>query len=291
MNTRTEARETGAGAARPDTASAVARRPVEVHRGPTGWYSEALEDYLAREVPVALVYNGISHAVMMATPADLEDFALGFSLSEGLLAHPHECYDLEVQEDTRGLTVQLTIASRRLAELKARRRSLAGRTGCGLCGTEALEQAIRPIPAVQAPVLTDAAIQRALAGLADHQALQALTGATHGAAWCDELGRIQLVREDVGRHNALDKLIGALARRGGPDAGGFALVSSRASYEMVHKSASAGIGALVAVSAATDLAVEQARAAGLLLVGFARPGRHLIYHRPEAVPLAAQAHA
>ncbi|XKE46675.1 formate dehydrogenase accessory sulfurtransferase FdhD [Halomonas organivorans] len=271
--------------------AALARRPVEVRRGPSGWYADEVEDVLAREVPVALVYNGISHAVMMATPEDLEDFALGFSLSEGILAHPHECYDLEVREEARGLAVHLTVASRRLAELKARRRSLAGRTGCGLCGTEALEQAIRPIARVRAPALADAAIQRALAALADHQALQAATGATHGAAWCDGVGRIRLVREDVGRHNALDKLIGALAREGGPSEGGFALVSSRASYEMVHKSASAGIGALVAVSAATALAVEQAREAGLLLVGFARPGRHLIYHRPDAAPLAAQAHA
>ncbi|GAA0622518.1 formate dehydrogenase accessory sulfurtransferase FdhD [Halomonas beimenensis] len=271
--------------------AALARRPVEVRRGPSGWYADEVEDVLAREVPVALVYNGISHAVMMATPEDLEDFALGFSLSEGILAHPHECYDLEVREEARGLAVHLTVASRRLAELKARRRSLAGRTGCGLCGTEALEQAIRPIARVRAPALADVAIQRALAALADHQALQAATGATHGAAWCDGVGRIRLVREDVGRHNALDKLIGALAREGGPSESGFALVSSRASYEMVHKSASAGIGALVAVSAATALAVEQAREAGLLLVGFARPGRHLIYHRPDAAPLAAQAHA
>ncbi|MFG6178002.1 formate dehydrogenase accessory sulfurtransferase FdhD [Halomonas sp. THAF12] len=258
----------------------VVHHRVEEHRGASGWYRDDAEDALALEVPVALVYNGISHAVMMASPTDLEDFALGFSLTEGIIAHPHECYDLELQEDTRGLTVQLTIASQREAELKERRRSLAGRTGCGLCGTEALDQAIRPIPAVQAPALTDAAIQRALGELAEHQALQAATGASHGAAWCDADGRIRRVREDVGRHNALDKLIGAVARAGGPSKDGFALVSSRASYEMVHKSASAGIGALVAVSAATALAVEQAREAGLLLVGFARPGRHLVYHRP-----------
>ncbi|MBB3143030.1 formate dehydrogenase accessory sulfurtransferase FdhD [Halomonas organivorans] len=258
----------------------VAHHRVEEHRGASGWYRDDAEDALALEVPVALVYNGISHAVMMASPTDLEDFALGFSLTEGIIAHPHECYDLELQEDTRGLTVQLTIASQRQAELKQRRRSLAGRTGCGLCGTEALDQAIRPIPAVRAPALTDAAIQRALGELSEHQALQAATGACHGAAWCDADGRILRVREDVGRHNALDKLIGALAREGGPGEDGFALVSSRASYEMVHKSASAGIGALVAVSAATALAVEQAREAGLLLVGFARPGRHLVYHRP-----------
>lgn len=272
-------------ALRPDASLAhrsMKHHPVEVRRGATGWYANEGNDVLAREVPVALVYNGISHAVMMATPEDLEDLALGFSLSEGILAHRHECYDLEVRQEPQGLAVQLTIASQRLAELKGRRRSLAGRTGCGLCGTEALEQAIRPIARVQAPTLADAAIQRSLEALAGHQVLQAATGATHGAAWCDGLGRIRLVREDVGRHNALDKLIGALARQGGPSEDGFVLVSSRASYEMVHKSASAGIGALVAVSAATALAVEQARAAGLLLVGFARPGRHLIYHRPDA---------
>lgn len=254
---------------------------VEVHRGTSGWYRDDTDDALAIEVPVALVYNGISHAVMMASPADLEDFALGFSLSEGILTHLHECYDLEVQAASQGLTVHLTIASQRLAELKERRRSLAGRTGCGLCGTEALDQAIRPIPSVRASLPSDTAIQRALGELADHQALQAATGASHGAAWCDADGRILRVREDVGRHNALDKLIGALARDGGAGENGFALVSSRASYEMVHKSASAGFGALVAVSAATTLAVEQAREAGLMLVGFARPGRHLVYHRPN----------
>lgn len=273
-------RDRGASSSRDGTPPLTHRR-VEVRRAASGWADNEADDALALEVPVALVYNGISHAVMMASPADLEEFALGFSLTEGILEHPHECYDLEVQEEARGLTVHLTIASQRLAELKERRRSLAGRTGCGLCGTEALDQAIRPIPRVQAPALSDDAIQQALGALSDHQALQAATGATHAAAWCETDGRILLAREDVGRHNALDKLIGALARQGGPSEGGFALVSSRASYEMVHKSASAGIGALVAVSAATSLAVEQAREAGLMLVGFARPGRHLIYHRPD----------
>lgn len=265
---------------------AVARQPVEVRRGANGWHTDAQEDLLALERPVALVYNGISHAVMMASPADLEDFALGFSLSEGILANITECYDLDIHEAPQGLTVHLTIASQRMAELKQRRRSLTGRTGCGLCGTEALEQAIRPIPSVVAPSLSDAAIQRSLQQLASHQPLQAATGASHGAAWCDPQGRIQRLREDVGRHNALDKLIGALAREAAPLEEGFALVTSRASYEMVHKCASAGIGALVAVSAATALAVEQAQASGLLLAGFARSGRHLIYHRPITTAIA-----
>lgn len=266
--------------------NAVARQPVEVRRGTNGWYTDTQEDLLALERPVALVYNGISHAVMMASPADLEDFALGFSLSEGILTNITECYDLDIHEAPQGLTVHLTIASQRMAELKQRRRSLTGRTGCGLCGTEALEQAIRPIPSVVAPSLSDAAIQRSLQQLATHQPLQAATGASHGAAWCDTQGRILRLREDVGRHNALDKLIGALAREAVPLEEGFSLVTSRASYEMVHKCASAGIGALVAVSAATALAVKQAQASGLLLVGFARSGRHLIYHRPITTAIA-----
>ncbi|MCO7246102.1 formate dehydrogenase accessory sulfurtransferase FdhD [Halomonas sp. Mc5H-6] len=268
------------------TSDAVARQPVEVRRGANGWYTDTQEDLLALERPVAMVYNGISHAVMMASPADLEDFALGFSLSEGILANADECYDFDIHEAPQGLTVHLTIASQRMAELKQRRRSLTGRTGCGLCGTEALEQAIRPIPSVVAPSLSDAAIQRSLQELTAHQPLQSATGASHGAAWCDAQGHIQRLREDVGRHNALDKLIGALAREALPLGEGFALVTSRASYEMVHKCASAGIGALVAVSAATALAVEQAQTAGLLLAGFARPGRHLIYHRPTSVAMA-----
>ncbi|RUR31402.1 formate dehydrogenase accessory sulfurtransferase FdhD [Vreelandella nanhaiensis] len=262
------------------SAAALARQPVEVRKSATGWVADRQEDALALEVPVALVYNGISHAVMMASPSDLEDLALGFSLTEGILAHPHECYDLELHEEAQGLAVHLSIASQRLAELKQRRRSMTGRTGCGLCGTEALEQAIRPIPAVIAPSLDDAAIQHALGELNAHQPLKAATGAVHGAAWCDLQGHIQRLREDVGRHNALDKLIGTLARDSVPLEKGFVLVSSRASYEMVHKCASAGIGALAAVSAATALAVEQAQTAGLLLAGFVRPGRHLIYHRP-----------
>lgn len=266
--------------ARAQPAAALTRQPVEVHSSAANWRATVQEDSLALEVPVAMVYNGISHAVMMASPSYLEDLALGFSLSEGILAHPHECYDLELHEEAQGLAVHLSIASQRLAELKQRRRSTTGRTGCGLCGTEALEQAIRPIPEVSAPHLDDTAIQLALRELDDHQPLKEATGAVHGAAWCDLQGRIQRLREDVGRHNALDKLIGSLAHDNVPFQEGFVMVSSRASYEMVHKCASVGIGALVAVSAATALAVQQAQAAGLLLAGFARPGRHLIYHRP-----------
>lgn len=256
--------------------------------------SESFHDLLAEEVPVALVYNGISHAVMMASPLDLEDFALGFSLSEGILADASELYDWTLQEADAGWVVEMDIAAQRIAGLKERRRNLTGRTGCGLCGTESLDQAIRPVRQVQAPQLSHTAVQRAIATLEAHQPLQADTGASHGAAWCSLEGEVLLVREDVGRHNALDKLIGALARGRPPeptlqqvlDLQGFALVSSRASYEMVHKSASVGIGALVSVSAATGLAVDQAHNAGLLLIGFARPGRHVVYHRPAAQAVA-----
>lgn len=252
--------------------------PVTIHLAQDGWHSELSTDHVAVEVPVALVYNGISHVVMMATPTHLAELAVGFSLSEGILAHPDECYDWEVMQTPEGLAVHLTISSQRMAALKLQRRNQTGRTGCGLCGTEALDQAIRPIPSVIAPPLTDKAIQHALAQLPMQQPLQAVTGSTHCAAWCDAQGNILMAREDVGRHNALDKLIGALAQREIVTTEGFMLVSSRASYEMVHKCASVGIGALVAVSAATTLAIEQARNAGLLLVGFARPGRHVVYH-------------
>lgn len=243
-------------------------------------------DTVAEEVPVAMVYNGISHAVMMATPADLEDFALGFSLTEGIIKSPGELFDIELSVQLEGITVDMHISGERFAALKQHRRNMSGRTGCGLCGTESLDQAIRPIPVVgPRPPIADVAIQRAITGLKDHQPVQAETGATHAAAWCNAEGDIVEVREDVGRHNALDKLIGARLRSGqGSDQGmgqqfseGFALISSRASFEMVQKSAAAGIACLVAVSAPTALAIREARKAVITLVGFARPGRHVIY--------------
>ena len=237
-------------------------------------------EQLAEEIPVALVYNGISHAVMMATPADLEDFALGFSLSEGILATSAELHDIDVQRVEEGIAVEMRIATQRLVELNDKRRSLVGRTGCGICGAQSLTQALQPIKSVIAPAVNDAAIQRALTQLNQYQPLQKLTGATHAAAWCNLSGDIVMAREDVGRHNALDKLIGALTTRGENFGDGFVLISSRASYEMVQKTCAVGIGALVAVSAATALAVERAREANQLLIGFARTGRHVIYHLP-----------
>jgi FdhD protein len=264
-----------------DTAGAACSVPVSV-RCSSPSQSEQTCDSIAREVPVALVYNGISHAVMMATPTNLEEMALGFSLSEGILERAGELYDCTIEAAPEGISVEMRIASQRLAGLQRRRRNLAGRTGCGLCGTESLAEALRPVSPVVAPLLTDAAVQRALAALRTHQPLQAATGASHGAAWCNLQGDILLLREDVGRHNALDKLIGALLQQGQDiPADGFVLVSSRASYEMVQKSCAVGIGALVAVSAPTSLAIDYAREAGQLLIGFARTGRHVIYHDPR----------
>lgn len=239
-------------------------------------------DTVPEEVPVALSYNGISHAVMLASPADLEDFALGFSLSEGILAAPSELYDLELEVDEKGVVVRMRIAEERFAALKGRRRALAGRTGCGLCGVESLDQVARALaPLPDGPVFPAAALQHALANLRGRQPLRDRTGGVHAAAWADADGGLLLVREDVGRHNALDKLIGALAGGGFDPRAGFALVTSRASFEMVQKAASAGIPLLAAVSAPTGYAIRLAGDVGLTLVGFVRADRHTIYAHPQ----------
>ncbi|WP_411800436.1 formate dehydrogenase accessory sulfurtransferase FdhD [Cupriavidus respiraculi] len=274
--------------AMPPTHSAFAVRECR------GGMSTAMTDDIAEEVPVALEYNGISHAVMLATPADLDDFALGFSLCEGIVDTPAQVYETETEAGPAGITVRLRIAAEAFAALKARRRTLAGRTGCGLCGTESLAQVLRPIPPLPLPNphgrFDAATLHRAFAQLQARQTLQWRTGATHAAAWLDAAGTLGAIREDVGRHNALDKLVGALARAGTRTAGGAVLVTSRASYEMVLKTASAGIGLLAAVSGPTALAVRVAEQAGLTLAGFVRPGRHVVYTHPQRL-IAATAHA
>ena len=233
-------------------------------------------DNVATETAVAMVYNGISHVVMMATPADLKDFALGFSLSEGILTSPKQLLDCEQAETDKGIELALTITAEPFAKLKERRRNLVGRTGCGLCGAESLEQAITAPNNISAQLsISHKALQRAIAALGGEQQLQQQTGAVHGAAWCSPEGEIQVLREDIGRHNALDKLLGAISRQ--EQEAGFVLVTSRASYEMVAKTASANIPLLAAVSAPTSLAIELAEQSGLTLVGFSRTGRHVIY--------------
>jgi FdhD protein len=240
------------------------------------------EDLIAREVPVALTVNRRSHVVMMATPLDLEAFALGFCLTEGLLTDREELLAVRVIPREDGLELALTVTEEAAERVAGLRRNLTGRTGCGLCGAESLEQAVRRPPALSRTLnLTAEAVQAGLAALASQQPLQAAAGAVHAAAWCAPDGQIRQVKEDVGRHNALDKLIGQLALDGRRAREGFVLVSSRASYEMVLKSAFSGVEALVAVSAPTSLAIELARECGLTLVGFARPGRHNVYAGAE----------
>jgi len=245
-----------------------------------------VDDWLTEEVPVAFEFNGISHAVMLATPADLEDFALGFGLSEGIFASAADLYDCELDVAPQGITVRMQVSSRSFAGLKQSRRTLAGRTGCGVCGTESLDQVLRPVPVVRAGVPVHArAIARAAREMRDRQRLCDATGAVHAAAWCSVDGAVQWLREDVGRHNALDKLVGALARIGLPRDAGFIAVTSRASVEMVQKAAVAGAPLLAAVSAPTLLAVETARAAGLGLVGLVRGDDLVVYANAHRIVL------
>ena len=253
---------------------------LSVHRPPH--ITHATPDFLAEEVPVALVYNGISHVVMMASPKDLELFAIGFSLSEGIIAHPQDIYGMDVVQACNGLEVQIELSSRRFMGLKERRRALAGRTGCGVCGVEQLNdigKPVAPLPFTQTFNLAN--LDRALAHLNDVQPIGQLSGCTHAAAWVLPSGDIAGGHEDVGRHVALDKLMGRRARESDLWQQGAALVSSRASYEMVQKSAMCGVEILFAVSAATTLAVEVAERCNLTLVGFCKPGRATIYTHPQ----------
>jgi len=247
------------------------------------------QDWVIDEAPVALVYNGISHVVMMATPTSLEDFAVGFSLSEGLLQGIDELRDLRVEPSTSavlgetGFSVHLQVSPRAFERFKDRRRQLAGRTGCGLCGIdslEAFEQAL-PVGLLNGlgdearpgvwPALADpgVAVRRVLSALPAQQALQAHSGGCHAAAWATPGGELLCVREDVGRHNALDKLIGAMALKG-PLPPGLVVVSSRASHEMVSKCVRMGVDTLGAISAPTSLAITLAQRSGLRLFGFCR---------------------
>lgn len=245
-----------------------------------------LDDMVVDEVPVALVYNGLSHAVMMATPGDLEEFALGFSLSEGIIAHPGECYGIEIEHGPEGIAVQLEIAGSAFMGLKERRRTLAGRTGCGLCGVDSLRQVRRALP-VLAPAhgFNAHGVRRALAAIGAEQRLSRLTGAAHAAAWCGMDGSLRIVREDVGRHNALDKAIGAMARAREAPASGFLLVTSRVSFEMAQKAVMAGVPALAGMSAPTLAALDLADAAGMTLLAFARGRDFVCYTHPQHLNL------
>lgn len=258
-----------------DTPAGAVRRPVERWRDGRVRH---LDDHVAEEVPVAFVYNDVPFAVMMATPADLADFARGFALSEGIVESSADVVIEGIAHFIEGSEIRLRIPEARAEALALRRRSMSGRSGCGVCGSELLEAALR----YPAPVATDVrvspdALSRALRALRDAQSIAALTGATHAAGWASLDGALQLAREDVGRHNALDKLIGALHAQEFDPATGFLVVTSRASYEMAMKAASVGIALMAAISAPTALAISLAEHAHLTLIGFARDDGHAVY--------------
>jgi FdhD protein len=264
-----------------NSTSALTSAEVPVERWKNGQLTRTT-DFVTEEVPVALVYHGVPHVVMLASPADLEDYAVGFTVSEGLVASPSEIQSVEVERAADSIEVRIGIAGERFSELLRRRRNLTGRSGCGLCGAETVEEAIRPpVPVATGLTVSSADMHAALIQLETLQPINARTGSIHAAAWVVPGKGIEFVREDVGRHNALDKVIGALVRSGTDVAAGYAVITSRASFEMVQKAAAAGITFMVAVSAPTAMAIRMAEQSGLTLVGFARRDQHVIYAHPE----------
>lgn len=249
------------------------------------------QDTLAKEVPVALVYNDIAHTVMMCSPRDLEDFAMGFSLTEGIIDKPADIYGIDIEEVCNGMEARIELATRCFVALKDHRRTLTGRTGCGICGAEQIQQVYKNIKKLDRTLTLnvrqfDACLQQ----LYEAQELGKQTGSTHAAAFFSAERKLLAIREDVGRHVALDKLLGWHAKADKPQ--GFIVVTSRASYEMVQKTVSCGIEMLVAISAATDLAVQMAEQYNLTLVGFAREGRATIYSGKERLlPLLSSVRA
>lgn len=252
-------------------------RAIVRHRGAT---SIPAIDRVAEEIPVALVFNGISHVVMMATPRDLEAFAYGFALTEGVVASAAAIFDCEVFLRPDSAEVAMTIAQEDFMRLKDRRRALTGRTGCGVCGIDSLELLdLLPEPLPPAVITVDLplALARASGELRAHQALMQETGGVHAAAWCTPEGAIVQVFEDVGRHNGLDKLIGHLALRRIDMRRGFVFLSSRGSYELVRKAARMQIPLLATISAPSSLAIQIATQAGLKLAGFCRQDAFVDY--------------
>lgn len=250
------------------------------------------QDTLAKEVPVALVYNDIAHTVMMCSPRDLEDFAMGFSLTEGIIDKPADIYGIDIEEVCNGMEARIELATRCFVALKDHRRTLTGRTGCGICGAEQIQQVYKNVAKLDRTLTFNIRqFDTCLQQLYEAQELGKQTGSTHAAAFFSAEGKLLAIREDVGRHVALDKLLGWHAKADKPQ--GFIVVTSRASYEMVQKTVSCGIEMLIAISAATDLAVQMAEQYNLTLVGFAREGRATIYSGKERLltPLPSSVHA
>ena len=243
---------------------------------------------IAEETPIAMVFNGISHVVMMATPDNLEDFAKGFSISENIVSDVEEIYSIEVNRTDVGIEIDINISNEAFNKLKDKRRNLIGRTGCGLCGAESLNQVFNHHNSIQAitqqSVFSAKNISLALDHLSKHQIIQQQTGATHAAAFCNQDGKILFAREDVGRHNALDKLIGAFYNHDTLNIKNpFIIISSRASYEMIQKAATLKVALVVAISAPTALAVRLANKLGITLLGFARGKNYNIYTHKERI--------
>ena len=239
---------------------------------------------IAEEVPVAFVYNTDSFVVVMASPSDLEDLGVGFSLTEGIVDRPTDVGDVSIVRHSKGIELQMTIPPEAFARLGNRRRALDTRTGCGICGIEALDEVLRTPPAVQSALrLTHDALWKAAAELASMQPVNNETRSVHAAAFADADGALVVVREDVGRHNALDKVIGSMARAKVDGASGSLVVTSRASYELVQKTAVAGVAVLAAVSRPTSLAIQLADQAGITLVGLLRGRTANVYSHSERI--------
>ena len=244
------------------------------------------EAAVAEEVPVSLVYNMRPHVVMMATPSDLEDFGIGFTLTEGIAERHDQISSVEVVRHAQGIEIQMAIAAAAADQLKSRGRSLIGRTGCGLCGVESIQDALRELkPVSQGPGISLDALWRAGEKLPGLQAWNRETGSLHAAAWANAEGDPEIVREDVGRHNALDKVIGALARAGRDPAEGFLVLTSRASYELVQKAVSVGVRLIAAVSRPTGLAIRLAESSNLTLVALLRGSSANVYTHAERLAL------
>lgn len=237
---------------------------------------------LAEEVPIAFEFNGLAYAVMMASPRDLEDFAAGFALSEGLARSLSDIGNIAIAEAQNGMVVRVAVNETLFAPVRERLRLRLVEGSCGLCGLESIEEVLRPLPPLTAEPQIDApAITRALVELEPRQLLGLATGAMHAAAFCAPDGAVLAVREDIGRHNALDKLVGHLCRTSHDPASGFILLTARCSYELVEKTVRAGCPALVTISAPSDLAAERAKESGLTLVALARPDTALVVNDPH----------
>ena len=247
-----------------------------------------VRESLAEEMPVTLAYNLVPYAVMMATPADLEDFAVGFSVTEGVVASGDAVQHVTVVPYRKGIELQIDVAADIAVAVGSRSRRLSGRTGCGICGTDNVARVLRELPVVRRDVtIESSAVTRAMRELATRQPLNDETGAVHAAGWARRDGSLAYVREDVGRHNALDKLVGALFRAREPADKGFVVMTSRGSFELVQKAAILGVSLLATVSAPTALAVRVAEQAGVSLVGFARDERLTVYTHEARVRMRA----